>query len=63
MKVVVFLHTFTQSFRHMFVLSGMGSVSYCKHSPTCSEYTFEKIKQDGYVLGTLKGAWRVLQCW
>lgn len=63
MKVVLFLHTVTQSFRHLFVLSGVGTISYCQHSPTCSEYCLEKIKQDGYVKGLLKGTWRVLQCW
>lgn len=63
MKVVIFLHTVSQSFRHMFILSGTGIISYCKHSPTCSEYALQKIKQDGIVLGTIKGVWRVLQCW
>lgn len=63
MKVVVFLHTLTQSFRHLTVASGMGTISYCKHSPTCSEYTLKQMQKNGYVLGMLKGAWRVLQCW
>ena len=63
MKLILLIHTFTQSFRHLFVLSGLGTVSYCKHSPTCSEYAIAAIEQHGILIGVLKGTWRVLRCW
>jgi putative membrane protein insertion efficiency factor len=34
----------------------------CRHYPTCSEYTFEAIKQRGVVAGMTMGAWRILRC-
>jgi len=35
---------------------------YCKFSPTCSQYSYEVIKEYGVIIGVAKGAWRVLRC-
>lgn len=63
MKTILYLHSFTQAFRHLVILSGFGSISYCKHSPTCSQYTLATIKKEGVITGLAKGTWRLLQCW
>jgi uncharacterized protein len=34
----------------------------CRHYPTCSEYTFQAIRQRGVMQGILIGAWRLLRC-
>lgn len=35
---------------------------YCKHIPTCSEYTKEAIKEYGCIKGLLLGIKRILKC-
>ncbi|GAB0174498.1 MAG: membrane protein insertion efficiency factor YidD [Candidatus Altimarinota bacterium] len=35
---------------------------YCKHIPSCSDYTKEAIENKGVILGILKGTWRILRC-
>lgn len=35
---------------------------HCRFQPTCSNYTIEAIDKYGAILGTLKGAWRILRC-
>jgi len=35
---------------------------YCKHIPTCSEYTKEAINIHGSIKGTILGIKRVLKC-
>jgi len=34
----------------------------CRYSPTCSQYMIDAIRRKGFVLGLLKGAWRILRC-
>ena len=34
----------------------------CRHYPTCSEYTFQAIKQRGILQGSVMGTWRILRC-
>jgi putative membrane protein insertion efficiency factor len=35
---------------------------YCKFQPTCSQYTYEAIDKYGFLIGTMKGFWRILRC-
>ena len=35
---------------------------YCKHIPTCSEYTKEAIKEFGSIKGIILGTKRILRC-
>ena len=36
--------------------------SACRHTPTCSVYTYQAIRQRGLIQGIVIGAWRVLRC-
>lgn len=44
------------------VISMMGYKSYCKHSPTCSEYTIQQIQRHGTISGLAKGIRRLSTC-
>ncbi|MBT3690142.1 membrane protein insertion efficiency factor YidD [bacterium] len=35
---------------------------YCKHFPTCSNYTYQAIEKYGTIRGSLKGFFRILRC-
>ncbi len=35
---------------------------YCKFYPSCSEYGYQTIKNNGLVVGLLKTSWRILRC-
>jgi uncharacterized protein len=43
-------------FKHLF------PGGYCRFYPSCSEYGYKAIAQDGLVKGGLKTAWRILRC-
>lgn len=34
----------------------------CRYHPSCSRYALEVLRQQGFVLGTLYTAWRLLRC-
>ncbi len=38
------------------------AASGCKFYPTCSEYTAEAIKKDGFLKGLIRGGYRILRC-
>jgi len=38
------------------------SPGYCRFYPTCSEYTYQKIKKEGLIRGIPKSIWRILRC-
>ncbi len=48
--------------KHWFLISNFGVTSYCKHHPSCSRYTWNKIKEEGLITGGLKGLKRILTC-
>jgi putative membrane protein insertion efficiency factor len=35
---------------------------FCRFQPTCSQYTYEAIENNGLVIGALQGFWRILRC-
>lgn len=47
---------------HSFWAKAMNRPPYCKHIPSCSDYTKEAIEKKWVILGTLKGIWRILRC-
>ena len=34
----------------------------CRFTPSCSQYMIDAIRKKGFVLGVLKGIWRILRC-
>ena len=38
------------------------SLHQCKFRPTCSQYTWECINNQGVIIGILLGMWRILRC-
>jgi putative membrane protein insertion efficiency factor len=34
----------------------------CRFTPSCSQYMIEAIQKKGFVVGVLKGLWRLLRC-
>ena len=34
----------------------------CRFYPTCSAYMIEAVRKRGFMLGTLKGVWRIVKC-
>jgi len=43
-------------------LKGLWRYGYCRHSPTCSTYAIESIRERGAVIGGLLALKRVLSC-
>jgi len=35
---------------------------YCKFKPTCSQYTYDAVKEYGVIRGVPMGFWRILRC-
>jgi putative component of membrane protein insertase Oxa1/YidC/SpoIIIJ protein YidD len=35
---------------------------YCRHEPTCSEYSKDMILRQGVAIGGMKAFWRILSC-
>ena len=44
------------------LISVFGSVSECKQTPTCSEYTIQAIKRHGTITGVTLGVKRIIAC-
>ena len=34
----------------------------CRFTPSCSQYMIDAIRKRGFIVGVLKGAWRILRC-
>jgi putative membrane protein insertion efficiency factor len=34
----------------------------CRFSPTCSNYMIQAVLKHGFLIGLLKGIWRILRC-
>ncbi|MDD2917317.1 MAG: membrane protein insertion efficiency factor YidD [Candidatus Gracilibacteria bacterium] len=47
---------------HSLWARAMNRPPYCKHIPSCSDYTIEAIEKKGVIQGILKGLWRILRC-
>jgi len=62
-KVVISAYYLFRSMRHIVIMSGFGTVSYCKHSPACGEYFLQTVAREGVFSGLYKGLNRVLRCW
>jgi putative component of membrane protein insertase Oxa1/YidC/SpoIIIJ protein YidD len=49
--------------KHWFLIVNFGTTNYCKHKPSCSQYTFNQIEEKGLIKGLIKGFKRVLSCY
>ncbi len=64
MKIVWWIVAFSKAVRHTILTSVFGiTISRCKHTPTCSQYLVQAIKQEGIVQGTYKGISRIMTCY
>ena len=43
-------------------LKALEPYGYCRHEPTCSEYTKRAIERTGILPGLAMGCWRLLHC-
>lgn len=62
-KIAFKIYQVLRSIRYNFLKSGLGYVNHCKHHPTCGTYLIRQIDEKGILVGSVKGFWRVLQCW
>ncbi len=62
-KIYLYLYQFFRSLRYALLKSVFGITIHCKHSPTCGTYAFNKIKDEGFIKGGVKGFKRVIKCW
>ena len=60
--VIIFLITIYQQLFSPLLKQLLGVKVQCRYSPTCSEYTKQKVSQDGVVKGLLAGAMRISHC-
>jgi putative component of membrane protein insertase Oxa1/YidC/SpoIIIJ protein YidD len=56
------LYKFLSTIKHQFLTSAFGYSSVCRQQPSCSQYTAERIKKDGTIVGLAKGFWRTIHC-
>lgn len=57
------LYQILGSIRHRIIYTAFGFSSECKHSPTCSRYAAQQIREHGTIVGSVKGLIRILTCW
>jgi putative component of membrane protein insertase Oxa1/YidC/SpoIIIJ protein YidD len=57
------IYDLARIFKHSLFVSVFGFTTYCKHSPSCSQYTTEEIRQSGFLKGGVKGIKRILKCY
>lgn len=50
-------------FKHQILVSVFGYMSDCKHTPSCSEYALEQVKERGTIWGLWRACIRLLSCW
>nr|MDD3720702.1 membrane protein insertion efficiency factor YidD [Candidatus Gracilibacteria bacterium] len=64
-KLFIFIIELYQKFLspdHSIWAKAMNKPPYCKHIPSCSEYTKEAIEKKGVIIGGFKGLGRILRC-
>lgn len=57
------LYSLTALVRQQVLVTIFGYKSECKHTPTCSRYTRDMIRQKGFAVGIVLGARRLATCW
>lgn len=62
-RIVFRIYQIIRALRYSLLQTVFGTVSHCKHSPTCGTYFIRQVEQRGVLIGSLKGLWRVLRCW
>jgi hypothetical protein len=59
---IIKIYQATLSFDHGILGKIFPNTRFCKFKPTCSEYTYMKIEQEGLIKGGWKGFKRFLKC-
>jgi putative membrane protein insertion efficiency factor len=59
--LIIKIYQKTLSFDHG-PLKKLFPYGYCKYKPTCSEYSYDAIKEYGVIKGTILGTYRILRC-
>ncbi len=44
------------------LMKGFFPYGFCRFEPSCSQYTKERLAEEGLVIGGLKGIWQILRC-
>lgn len=60
---IIKLYQLLLVFKRNLLVSAFGYTSYCKHRPSCSEYTIREIKKHGTIPGLWRGFKRVITCY
>ncbi|MDH5533625.1 MAG: membrane protein insertion efficiency factor YidD [Candidatus Pacebacteria bacterium] len=60
---IIRLYQLLLSLKRNLLVSVFGYASYCKHRPSCSEYTLREVKKHGTILGLWRGFKRVITCY
>lgn len=63
MKTLFLIYSFTGLIRQQALVTVFGYKSSCKHSPTCSVFTRQKIEEYGALKGLWLGFRRIISCW
>lgn len=61
--IIIKLYQSLLGIKRNLLFSAFGYVSYCKHKPSCSEYTLREIRKHGTILGLWRGFKRVITCY
>ncbi len=61
-KTVLLIISFYQSVVSVILKNTLGVNKFCRYSPTCTEYTKNKIKEEGLLKGLACGALRIIRC-
>lgn len=60
--VVIKAYQVFSEIKHQIFRSQLGFTSYCKHSPSCSQYCLEQVQLHGTIVGLWRGFIRILHC-
>ena len=47
---------------YQLLISPLLPANTCKYHPSCSQYAMDAIRKHGFVVGSVKAAWRLLRC-
>ncbi len=59
---LIFLYQKVFSPDHGWLFRGKYPYGYCKHYPSCSEYTKQAVIKYGALKGVALGSWRIARC-
>lgn len=57
-----FTYSVWKQIRNQLLLTVFGYVSVCRHTPSCSQFAAQQMKEHGTIWGLLRALPRVLRC-